>query len=54
LVWRIGANFFGEVWTGGNLAWKKAAKDFDWERTTALPKLESIKNWVLARKNHAL
>ena len=27
------------VWTGGNLAWNKAAKDFNWERTTALPKL---------------
>jgi TIR domain len=27
------------VWTGGNLAWNTATKDFDWERTTALPKL---------------
>ncbi len=26
------------VWTGGDIAWNKAAKDFNWERTTALPK----------------
>jgi hypothetical protein len=27
------------VWTGGEVRWSKAAKDFDWERTTALSKL---------------
>ena len=27
------------VWTGGEVVWSKAAKDFNWERTTALPKL---------------
>ena len=27
------------VWTGGDIAWDKAAKDFNWERTTALPKV---------------
>jgi hypothetical protein len=27
------------VWTGGDLAWEKVTNDFDWERTTALPRL---------------
>jgi tetratricopeptide (TPR) repeat protein len=25
------------VWTGGEVAWNKAKKDFDWDRNTALP-----------------
>jgi tetratricopeptide (TPR) repeat protein len=25
------------VWTGGEVAWNKATKDFDWDRTNALP-----------------
>jgi hypothetical protein len=24
------------VWTGGEVVWNKANKDFDWERTTSL------------------
>jgi hypothetical protein len=27
------------VWTNGDLIWDKALNDFDWERTTALPRL---------------
>ena len=27
------------VWTGGNLAWNKVTRDFDWEQTTALAPL---------------
>src|SRR5258708_35123406 len=25
------------VWTGGEVVWSKAQKDFDWSRTTSLP-----------------
>jgi hypothetical protein len=27
------------VWTGGEVVWNKARKDFDWDRTTSLPSM---------------
>jgi hypothetical protein len=42
------------VWTGGEVAWNKATKDFDWDRTNALPPTVAGALWCRVRLTHSL